>query len=102
MLLFEEDEWLKKNAVKAVATLMLFSCFTTVTGLLSDALGFVGEIFDVFHGYFIIAFLLKIVRAVTGIIGFIKTVLFFGLGINALRQGSIPIPVVDPLIDKYM
>ena len=102
VLLFEENEWLKKNAVKAVALLASFSLLTTVIYLIPNAIGFIDNIFAIFNGNFNVTFLSKIVTAILSAIDIVEKILFVGLGLKALNQGSVSVPVVDKLINKYM
>ena len=102
VLLFEENEWLKKNAVKAVAVLIFFSFLTTVINLIPNTTSLIDNIFAVFHENFNASFLKIVVNAIQSAVDIVKKVLFIGLGLKALNQGSISVPVVDKLIDKYM
>lgn len=102
VLLREENEWLKKNAVKAVALLASFSLLTTIIYFIPNAISFIDNTFAIFNGSFHISFLSKVVTAVLSAIDIIEKVLFIGLGLKALNQGSISVPVVDKLINKYM
>lgn len=102
VLLCEENEWLKRNAVKAVALLTAFSFLVAVIRLIPDAIGFVDDVFIIFNGSFRLLFLTKIVNVILSAIDIIEKILFIGLGVKALNQGSISVPVVDKLINKYM
>ena len=102
VLLFEENEWLKKNAVKAIAVLIAFSFLTTAIYLIPNVIGFIDHIFAVFNGSFSISIVSKIVNVIVSAIDILEKLLFIGLAVTALNQKSIPVPVVDQLIDKYM
>lgn len=102
VLLFEENEWLRKSAVKAVSTMVCFSLFIVIINLLPNAISFINYIASMFGGSFHIAFISNLVSAVTSAIDIIEKVLFIGLGVKALSQGTIVVPVVDNLINKYM
>ena len=102
VLLFEENEWLKKTAVKSVALLMLFSVLITGINLIPNAIGFVNSVVTIFGGSFYISFISNLVNAVTNALNIVEKILFIGLGIKALGQGTIAVPVVDNLIEKYM
>ena len=52
VLLMESNEWLKKTAVKAVATLACFSFLSLVIGLIPDAVEVVTGVFNVFFNFF--------------------------------------------------
>lgn len=102
VLLFEENEWLKKNAVKAVALLVSFSLLTTFVQFIPNTIGLIDHIFALFNGNFSVSLLSKIVTVVLNVIDLIEKILFIALGWKALNQGSVSVPVVDKLIDKFM
>lgn len=102
VLLFEENEWLKRSAVKAVSLMLLFSFITVLINLIPDALGCISYVVSMFGGNFYIGFISNLVSAVTSAIDIIEKILFIGLGVKALNQSTIAVPVVDKLINKYM
>lgn len=102
VLLFEENSWLKRSAVKAVSVMVLFSFVTVLINLIPDAISCVDYIASLLGGSFHIAFVSNLVSAVTSIINIIEKILLISLGIKALNQGTITVPVVDKLIIKYM
>lgn len=102
VLLFEENQWLKKSAVKSVALMVLFSLLSVLVHLIPNAISFIDDVVGIFGGSFYISFISSLANAVTSALNLIETVLFIGLGIKALNQGNIAVPVVDKLIDKYM
>lgn len=102
VLLFEENGWLKRNAVKAVTLLVFFSFITTLINLIPNAMSCIGYIASMFGGNFYVGFISNLVSAVVSVIDIIEKLLFIGLGVKALNQGTIAVPVVDELISKYM
>lgn len=102
VLLFEENEWLRKSAIKAVSVLIAFSLLVEALCLIPDVIGFIGDILAIFGLDFYIGFLSRIVQAIVSGLNIIKTVLFICLGLKALNQGTISVPVVDQIVEKYM
>ncbi len=102
VLLFEANEWLKKSAVKAVATLVAFSFVTAVIGLVPDAINWVANVINTFGGNVRFEFINDVFSDIKGVISILKDVVFLGLIYKALNQGTIKLPVVDDLINKYM
>lgn len=100
ILLVENNQWLRKTAVKALLLTVAFSLLSALIGLIPDIIDFIGSIVNVFNGSFYLSIVSKIVTVLTSAIGLIKTVLFIILGIKALSQGSITVPVVDDLTNK--
>lgn len=102
VLLCEDNEWLKKAAVKAIAVMVLFSFVSAIINLIPNAMSFVDYIVSMFGGSFYIGFISNLVNAVVTALNVIEKLLLLGLGVKALNQGTIAVPVVDGLINKYM
>lgn len=102
VLLFEENEWLKKSAVKAVALMVVFSILSVLIYLIPNVINFIDNVVGIFGGSFYINFVSSLANTASSAIDIVEKVLFIGLGIKALNQGNIAVPVVDKLIDKYM
>lgn len=102
VLLCEDNEWLKKSAVKAVSVMALFSFLITVVNLVPNAISVIDYIVSMFGGNFYVAFLSNLVSAVVAVLNIIEKLVLLGLGVKALNQGTIAVPVVDNLINKYM
>ena len=100
VLLMEENVWLKKTAVKSVALLMCFSLVLAVVGLIPSLVNFIDDILNIFGGSFSIRFLTNIINMLRSGINLIQTVLFLILGLKALNQGTIPVPMIDKMVDK--
>lgn len=102
VLLSEENGWLKKSAVKAVSLMVFFSFITVLINLIPNAMSCIGYVASMFGGSFRVGFISNLVSAVTSAIDIIEKLLFIGLGVKALNQGTIAVPVVDKLVGKYM
>lgn len=102
ILLFEENIWLKKASVKAVSLVFGFSLLYSIIALLPNVIEFIGDVFGIFGGDFQLTFIDNIVTAISTGLTIIKKVLFIVLGIKALNQGSITIPVIDSLVNKHL
>lgn len=102
VLLFEENQWLKKSAVKAVAIMILFSLIASVVYLLPDVISVIDGIAGMFNGHLYINFVSSFAAAVSSALNIVEKVLLICLGIKALTQGDVAVPIVDKLIDNYM
>ena len=102
VLLREDNEWLRKAAVKAISVMVLFSFVGTIINLIPNAMSFIDHIVSMFGGSFYIGFISNLVNAVVTALNVIEKLLLLGLGVKALNQGTIAVPVVDNLINKYM
>lgn len=102
VLLCEENSWLRKSAVKAVSVMAVFSLTVVVLNLVPDIFSFINYIFSMFGGSFYVPFISNLINAIVVALNFIEKLLMLGLGMKAMNQGTIAVPVVDNLISKYM
>ncbi|MEE0264381.1 MAG: hypothetical protein UD936_02040 [Acutalibacteraceae bacterium] len=102
VLLMEENEWLRRTSVKAVSLYLMFSVLSLFIGFIPDILGLINSFVSIFGGHFSIPVVPSIISFITTALALCKTVLFAILGLKALNQGTIVIPVVDNFVNKYM
>ena len=102
VLLCEENMWLKKAAVKALAVMMLFSFASAIINLIPNFINFIDDIAIIFGGNFYISIISKLVNMIVSALNILQKLLLLILGVKALNQGTITVPVVDNLINKYM
>lgn len=101
-LLFEENAWLKRSVVKAVVLMVFFSVTVAIINVIPDLLEFVGNIASVFNGNFSIIKVNQVVNVLVSGLNLVEKVLFLGLGVKALSQGTIVIPFIDKKVSKYI
>lgn len=102
VLLMEENEWLKKTAVKAVATTVVFSLLSVLIGLIPNVFDLIQDVCDLFGGYVSFSVIFKIQNLLNAILRLVEAIVFLLLGLKALRQGTVKVPVVDNLVRKSM
>ena len=102
VLLFESNPWLRRCVVKAIVTMAFFSVLLSVLKLIPDVISFIGDVATVLNGKFALTKVNQIITMLTGGISIAEKILFLGLGIKALGQGTIVIPFIDSLVSKYM
>lgn len=102
VLLFEENAWLRRSVVKAIVLMTFFSVLLAVLNLIPDVIELTGNIALVFNGHFAIAKVSQIITVLVNGINIVEKVLFLGLGIKALSQGTIVIPFIDTKVSKYI
>ena len=103
ILIAEENEWLRRNAVKAVVLSVSFSLLSLFIGFLPDAFSLIDDACEIFHGSFRAYYVISSIAVfLQHILSLAKDILFLILGIKALKLGSIKIPFIDNVIQKYM
>ena len=98
ILMVEKTEWLKKCVIKAVVLMLLYSLISTVIGIVPQVLSFGSSEESLFGSYYL--YLTGAYSIVA--VNLVRIGLFIALGIKALNEKTIRIPVVDRLIDAYM
>lgn len=102
IMLVEDNPWLRKTAVKSIVLLVTFSALSAVIGLIPDFISLINTIFNVFGSYFSLSVVTNILAVITSAFSILKTVVFLVLGLKALNQGTLTIPVVDNMTNKNM
>lgn len=102
VLLFEENAWLKKNSVKAVAVMIGIGAFCTGIGYIPDVISLISSLLNIFGLHFSIAIVSNIVSFVVEAMQLIRSLILFFMGLKALNQGTVSVPVIDSLVDKHM
>lgn len=102
VLLCEDNEWLKKAAVKVVSVMALFSFVSVVINLIPNTFGVISNIVTLSGGSFHVAYISNIINVFESIFNLIEKVLLLILALKALKQETISVPIVDGLIKKYM
>lgn len=102
ILLFEENAWLRKSAVKGVALLFGFAVLSAIVYLIPEVIDIISEVLGIFGGQFYPTFILKIFSVVSSVLSIIEKLLFIVLGVKSFNQGTVRIPVIDSIVNKYM
>ena len=102
ILLFEENAWLKRIAVKGVVLMIALATLSAAIYLLPNVITLIDSIATVFGGHVYIAFISNIIRVIDAGLVILEKIAFIILGFKALKVRTIRIPVIDALVDKYM
>ena len=102
VLLFEQDAWLKKTAVKAVAVELFFYILFAFVSLGRNADSLLTELVRLFWSSFKIPVLGDILSICRTIVSALETLVLLLLGFSALKQGEINVASVDSLIEEHM
>lgn len=100
VLLFEQNEWLKRTAVKAYAVCLGFSILSALVGFIPNAVNLVDAIASVFNGTFYIEFISKLVNLVQLVLTIAEKVVLLLLAYKAMKQGTVKIKILDNLVDN--
>jgi hypothetical protein len=101
VLLFEQDAWLKKSAIKAVAVVLFFSILSAFISLGGNADSLLTRLVRLFWSGFSIPLLGDILSICRTILSALQTIVLLLLGFSALKQGEFKVANVDSLIEEH-
>ena len=103
ILLVEKTKWLKKCVIKAVVLMLFYSMVSTVIGLVPQVFSLGSGNESLFGSYYLyLTGTYSILAAILMVLNLVRIVLFIVLGVKALNEKTIRIPIVDHIIDTYM
>lgn len=100
VLFMEENVWLRKAGVKAVALMMGFSILSSFIGLIPDVMGIIDGIYTMFGGFFSVNLISGIVSAAGYVVNLLEKIVFLMLGFKAFTQGTVQVSVIDNLVNR--
>ena len=101
-LFCEENEWLKKSAVKACVIVFSFALLSALINFIPDTISLINSTVNIFDGTFSVGFISKILSFVRNVLDFAEKFVLIILGIAAIRQGNVAIGSIDKMVDKHM
>ncbi len=102
ILLKEEDAGLKKEAVRVLLLMLLFSLVGTAVNLVPNILSIFTNLLEIIDVHVYFTFFRRVFDVLALVLSLLKTVVFVLLGLAAVFGKSTKLPVIDPIIEKYM
>ncbi len=102
ILLKEEDADLKKQAVRVISLMVLFSLASTAINLIPNIFSLITSLLELVSVHFYFSFFHRVFDFLGSVLSLLRTVVFVALGLCAVFRKDVKVPVVDPLIEKYM
>ena len=102
VLLFEGDQWLRHNAIKAVAVMLSFSLLGAFVDFVPEGLSLLNRICNLLNENFDYSKVSQYIYLINAVIAVIEKILLIILGIKAMGGRTINVPFVDDIIKKYM
>ena len=102
VLLQEQNEWLKKHALRVLALMLSFSVASTLLWLIPDVLNLFYSFMELFNVHIYIKVVNSCFNFLGNVLSLLKTVVFVLLAYSAFTQKEFKVPVVDKLIEKVL
>jgi len=102
VLLCEEDSWLRKNAVRAIAIVLFFTVLSSVLNLLPNAIDLINQVLALFKADRIdLGDLDRIISILRSVLSIGQTIILILSGFAALNNKSHKFGPVDKIVDKH-
>ena len=102
ILIAENNEWLRKTAVKAVALTVFFALIPGILTLVPSIADVVNEIISLFGGGLFIGFTYKTISTIVSLLAVVEKILFIVLGFLAFSGKSVHLAEVDKFTENAM
>lgn len=103
VLLMEENDWLKRTAVKMIVIVLGFGLLSAGVGLIQDVFLIINNILGwIPFLHFSIGVPFHLDSILSYAISFVKTIVLIILGFKALSAGSMKVGFADKLVSKHM
>jgi len=104
VLIFEENEWLKKTAIKAVAVVLFFSILTSLVGLIGNSATLLSNFLGFFNtsAIWLTSRLNNISSFLITALNMARILLLVFMGIAAFKQGSVAFAPADNAVKNHM
>lgn len=100
ILIAENNAWLRKTAVKAVALTVFFALIPGILNLVPSIADVINEIIGLFGGSLYIGFTYKAISAIVSLLSVVERILFIILGVLAFSEKSVKLAEVDKLTEN--
>lgn len=102
VLLREENLELKKESVRVLLLMFAFSLLSTALGLIPSVFSIISNLLEVIDVHYYFTFFHHVFDVFISLVSLLKTVVFLLLGLSAVFRKGVKLPVIDPIIEKYM
>jgi len=102
VLVVEENEWLKRVAVKAVGVVIFFTILTSLLNLLGNSTSFLSQLVSLFRGSINLADVNNVIAILRTVLAFLQTLTLLLLGFKAMKMGDVGVGPVDAKIKTNM
>ena len=101
-LLFEENAWLRRAAIKAVAVVVGFMVLNAMIGLLGNSASLIGDFFNLFSRHFNMMRFISFISILRNIVSIAQVLVLLLLGFKAIKHNDINIGLIDNTINRHM
>jgi len=102
ILLKEEDLQLRKNALRVLALMLLFSLIGLVIYLIPDIMGLITQALEIVGIHLYFSKLNSLSGLLDSVVDLVEKAVFIGLAVLSLANKNFKLPVVDAIINKFL
>ncbi|MGL4338375.1 MAG: hypothetical protein ACRCST_15940 [Turicibacter sp.] len=102
VLIFEQNEWLKRCVLKALLIVVCFSLFNVVIGMGDDLFLILNAVLTWFNAPFQLYWPFHLNIIFLKMASLIEALIFILLGFKALKQQDVKLPFIDKWLSQYI
>ena len=103
VLIFEENDWLRRTAAKAVAVVLFFVILSALVSLIGHIPNLINDTAQLFGGRPVnMLWLTRSLSIIRTVLSIIQTVLLLMMGFKAFKQGKVNFGLIDNTINNNM
>lgn len=101
VLLFEENEFVRKSAVKSFLIMAAFAVLSALVGFIPNIISLINSLLSIFGKSFSISVVSRIITFLQLVLDLLEKILFLALGFLALGKKNMKISVIDKFVEKH-
>lgn len=101
VLLFEENEFVRKSAVKSFLIMAAFAVLYALIGFIPNIINLINSLLSIFGKNFSISVVSRIINFIQLALELLEKILFLALGFLALGKKNMKISVIDKFVEKH-
>lgn len=101
VLLFEENEFVRKSAVKSFLIMAAFAVLYALIGFIPNIINLINSLLSIFGKNFSISVVSRIINFIQLVLELLEKILFLALGFLALGKKNMKISVIDKFVEKH-
>ena len=101
VLLCEDNQWLKKCALKGALIMIALSVCSSVINLIPNIVSIPLDLLNIFGFNLYFNFMYEITNLLYSLASLVETVVLLMLSYKAISKLDVPVPVIDKLVEMF-
>ena len=100
VLVIEQNDWLKRVALRAIGIVIIFGILSALVGILSNSSALLNDIVNLFDGSINLIQLNRVISLINRTLSIVQTILLLIFGFATLKGKDKPFNPIDKLVSE--